>query len=85
MEKIRRVYGVPAKRGLAVKYDGLPAMVTSSDGVYLRLRFESGATSIHHPLYLIDYLDGIDYATAHDERVETFRRSTERPASGAPS
>lgn len=72
MEKIRAYYGVPAKRGMRVKYAGLPATIISSNGQYLRLRFDSGMVTIHHPLYEIDYLDGIDYAARYDERIEKF-------------
>lgn len=75
MAKIRAYYGVPAKRGLAVKYKGEPATIKSSDGVYLRLRFAASSPLRQlgsygfHPLWEIDYLDGVDYAARYEERV----------------
>lgn len=81
MEMIRRQYGVPAKRGMAVKYDGALAWITSSTGSHLRLRFPEGSAlnryrrCTFHPLYKIDYLDGMDYRARYQERERAFLRA----------
>ncbi len=82
MEKIRRYYGVPAKRGLKVQYCGRSAIITSGDGQYLRLRFEDATRSpfVYHPLYEIDYLDGVDYNARFKEREERFHRKMKTPS-----
>lgn len=55
---IRKSYGVPAKRGARVTYEGNPAVITSSKGKYIRLRFD-GKTNTHngvfHPTWSIEY------------------------------
>jgi hypothetical protein len=83
MAKLVRIYGVPAKRGKRVEYDSRAATITSSDGCYLRLRFD-GESRTHrapfHPLYKIDYLDGVDYEARHHERVERFVQALRGPA-----
>lgn len=83
MESIRRYYGVPAHRGKAVKYKGRPAVITSAiRNTYLRLRFDGMKTTdrfVYHPLFEIDYLDGIDYYARYLEREEAFNRSLRPP------
>lgn len=62
-ERMQRAYGVPAKRGKRVTYKGRPARITSCDSQYLRLRFDGDKRTSpfpFHPLYEIDYLDGVD-------------------------
>lgn len=71
---IRRRYGVPAKRGGRVTFEGRPARITAASGHHLRLRLdgEKGRTGRYHPLWRIDYLDGIDHGAAYDRRVEAL-------------
>lgn len=76
---IRERYGCPAKRGKAVTFEGRPAVITGtprSHGHHLNLRFEGEAkvTGPFHPLWEIDYLDGIDHGAAYDARIEAFNR-----------
>ena len=56
---IRHSYGVPARRGARVLYQGKPAVITSAPRSYLRLRFdgEKRATrKVYHPTWQIQYL-----------------------------
>jgi hypothetical protein len=77
---IRKRYGCPAKRGKAVKFEGRPAVITGtprSHGHHLNLRFDGEAktTGPFHPLWEIDYLDGIDHGALYDARIEAFNRA----------
>lgn len=74
---IRKRYGCPAKRGVAVTFEGRPAVITGtprSHGHHLNLRFDGETKTIgpFHPLWEIDYLDGIDHGAAYDRRIEAF-------------
>lgn len=56
---IRRNYGVPARRGARVLYQGKPAVITSGPRAYLRLRFENekrATRKVYHPTWQIKYL-----------------------------
>lgn len=56
---IRRNYGVPARRGAKVLYQGKPAVITSAPSHRLRLRFEGekrASRKIFHPTFQITYL-----------------------------
>ena len=56
---IRKSYGVPAKRGAKVLYQGKPAVITSGPRSYLRLRFEHetrATRKVYHPTWQIQYL-----------------------------
>lgn len=83
MASIRRYYGVPARRGKAVKYKGRPAVITSAiRNTYLRLRFDGKKGTdqyVYHPLFAIDYLDGIDYYARYRRREEEFNRRLREP------
>ena len=79
MPEIRRRYGVPAKRGARVTFEGKGATITSARGHHLRLRFDDPRVAepvggIFHPLWEIDYLDGIDHGAEYDARIEDFNR-----------
>lgn len=88
MESIRRYYGVPVYRGMAVKYAGRPAVITSAiRNTYLRLRFDGERRTdpyVFHPLWEIDYLDGVDYAARYKVREEAFCRALNRPVAHSP-
>lgn len=65
MQRIRRRYDVPAKRGMRVRYvaDGKhpPEMgtITSSDGMRLRIRLDSQKRSyLFHPTWGLEYPKG---------------------------
>jgi hypothetical protein len=82
MESIRRSYGVPVYRGMPVKYEGHPAVITSAiRNTYLRLRFPKDSPMysyrgcVFHPLWEIDYLDDVDYVARYEQREEAFRRT----------
>ena len=64
MDYIRRTYGVPAKRGARVQYDGvtvgqppLLGTITGTKGALLRVRFD-GERRTHnlHPAWALVYL-----------------------------
>ncbi len=73
-KQLNDYYGTPAARGKRVEFEGRPAVITSSTGSHLRLRFEGNDRSSgpFHPLWRIDYLDGINYAAGHDSRINAF-------------
>lgn len=77
LTSIRDRYGVPAKRGMKVKFEGRPATITSGRGHHFYLRFEGEhcPQGPFHPLWEIDYLDGVDYGAKYDARVESFNRA----------
>lgn len=57
MSYIRKTYGVPAKRGARVMYNGTQYIIASSHGPHLRVRREGEKkTMILHPTYKITYL-----------------------------
>lgn len=58
MERIRRYYGVPAKRGMRVVVDGHPAIITGTTRgpMYLRARPVDGGRSFpFHPTWHVEY------------------------------
>lgn len=64
MERIRKRYGVPAKRGARVRYTGegkdKPELgtVTSAHGHHLRIRLDGHKhTHIFHPTWELEYLE----------------------------
>lgn len=62
MDYIRRIYGVPAKRGGRVSYTaGKTAVlgtIVSARENYLRVRFdESGKTRSMHPTWMMEFMD----------------------------
>ena len=62
LEWIRRQYGVPARRGQAVRYTGgskpIAGVITGSNatGAYIRVRMENGNVCNFHPTWEIEYL-----------------------------
>jgi hypothetical protein len=65
LPSVRRVYGVPAKRGTRIRYtgaaDGVPreGVITSASSQYLRVHFD-GESSLRrhtlHPTWNVEYL-----------------------------
>lgn len=56
MEYIRQHYGIPAKRGLRIKFCGHPATITGSEDARLRIRIDGDDRSvIVHPTWRIEY------------------------------
>lgn len=59
MDSIRRRYGVPAKRGMAVTVDGQPATITGSSRTaeHLMVRFDDEPRRTHpiHPTWRVEY------------------------------
>lgn len=57
MEQIRSTYGVPARRGQRVVFDGLSGTIVAARGGYLRVRFdgEKGTRSLH-PVWQVQYV-----------------------------
>lgn len=73
LDYVRRVYGVPAKRGMRVVADGQPGVITSGDGAHIRIRLDGEKHSAPwHPTWRIDYGDGVDHGAAFDARIEDF-------------
>lgn len=57
MEYIRKSYGVPAKRGGEVLYEGKHGVITGSYSAYLRIRLDGEKRSkLYHPTYNLEYL-----------------------------
>lgn len=76
MEYIRDRYGVPAKRGARVVADGKPGTIVAARGGHLRIRLDGERdTRSWHPLWHMDYGDGIDHGAAYDARVEAFNKA----------
>jgi hypothetical protein len=80
MEAIRDRYGVPARRGKLVSFRGRPSMVISADGHHLWLRDLDSLKRVGpcHPLWEMDYGDGIDHGARYDARVEAFNAALNR-------
>jgi hypothetical protein len=62
MERIRKERGVPAKRGMRVRYWGSQGLrlgtIRSARGGYLRIRLDGDKHSGNfHPTWALDYLD----------------------------
>lgn len=56
---IRRYYGVPAKRGMRVTYQGKPGVITGTSGPHLRVRLDGEKNSLpYHPSDLAYEKDG---------------------------
>lgn len=58
---IRKVYGVPAKRGGRVRYTGgihpSEGRILGADGPHLRIRMDGSLTVLkYHPTWKIEYL-----------------------------
>ncbi len=57
MDYIRRHYGVPAKRGGNVMFQGKPGVIIGSRGPYLRIRLDGMKRVFNcHPTWEIEYL-----------------------------
>lgn len=55
---VRRYYGVPAKRGGRIRFQGEPGRIASFDGQYLRARLGDERHSVKlHPTWRVQYLD----------------------------
>lgn len=84
MQAIRDRYGVPAKRGAQVEFEGRPATIASASGHHLRLFFRDapgdGSSGPYHPLWRMDYLDGVDHGARYDARIEAFNAALNRPS-----
>lgn len=74
LQAIRERYGVPARRNKYVQFEGRPCYITQSDGHHLRLRDMTTGKSVGpcHPLWEMDYLDGVDYGARYDARIDAF-------------
>lgn len=58
LDYVRRVYGVPARRGMRVVADGKPGVITCGDGQYLRVRLDGEKRSGRwHPTWHMEYID----------------------------
>lgn len=55
MEYVRRWYGVPARRGGRVRFDGALGTILSADH-RLRVRLDTGERVILHPTWRVEYL-----------------------------
>ena len=67
MERIRKRYGVPAKRGSRVRYTGngsdkaMYGTITSARGHHLRIRLDGQKVPhIFHPTWELQYLERTD-------------------------
>lgn len=54
---IRKLYGVPARRGARVEYDGQRGVITGAINAHVRIRLDGETKSrIYHPTWKIKYL-----------------------------
>jgi hypothetical protein len=68
MAWIRQYYGVPAKRGGRILFEGQPGVITSARGAGLRVRMDGEKRSIPiHPVWEVVYLakDGAEPRVWH--------------------
>lgn len=64
---VRDQYGVPAKRGARVVFDGQPGVITSCPGAYVRVRLDDHNHSVPaHPTWRMHYLDSDQHETRGD-------------------
>ena len=57
LEYIRRVYKVPAKRGMAVRAEGQKGRILGARGPYLRILLEGEIIKkLFHPTWEMEYL-----------------------------
>lgn len=55
MEYVRRCYGVPAKRGMAVRVDGKRGIIVRASH-YIHVRFDGQKRSVPcHPTWRVEY------------------------------
>lgn len=80
MQAIKDRYGVPAHRGNIIKFRGRLCTITSADGHHLWLRDVDTEKRVGpcHPLWEMDYLDGVDHGARYDARVEAFNAAIKR-------
>lgn len=72
---VRRYYSVPAEVGQAVEFEGDPGTIIGGQGPYVMIEFEGGEVKgPFHPLWHIDYLDGVDYGELFDAKIERFNK-----------
>jgi hypothetical protein len=55
MERIRRNYNVPARRGGRIRFMGQLGTITSATH-YLRVKFDNGGKALLHPTWNVEYL-----------------------------
>lgn len=56
MKWIRKVYGVPTKRGMKVKVDGEAGVITSANHVFIMVRFDGKKHALPcHPTWRVEY------------------------------
>ena len=57
LEYIRNYYGVPAKRGMKVKFFNKSSIIVGSRGAYLKIRLDGERDSKpYHPTYELEYV-----------------------------
>lgn len=57
MDYIRSYYGVPAKRGALIMFNGKVGSIVGSRGQYLRVRFDGKRfPAVIHPTWEVRYL-----------------------------
>ena len=55
MQWVRDYYGVPARRGMRVRVDGRPGVITGATH-HLRVRFDGDRRSLYcHPTWRVEY------------------------------
>lgn len=60
MNYIRRLYGVPAKRGGQIRYKGKLGLITGSVDGHLRIRLDGEKKSRrYHPTWHIEYIQPV--------------------------
>lgn len=76
MDYIRRIYGVPAKRGMRVAYTGSEMLgrtlgtIVGSRGACLRVQMDDGhrkSPITMHPTWQLEYLPASSKSPARDE------------------
>ncbi len=55
LDYIRRFYGVPAKRGGRIRFQGRGATIIGANSQYLRVRLDDGTRALLHPTWEVEY------------------------------
>jgi hypothetical protein len=57
MEYIRNYYGVPARRGVRIVFDGKEAVIVGASGPHLKVKIDGEKRAVPiHPTWKVEYL-----------------------------
>lgn len=66
-EYIRSYYGVPAKRGMQIRFEGNEyGRITGTNAAHLKAKMNDGRVVYFHPTYRLEYLTEKGWVTGKD-------------------